>query len=215
MCRPNFRLLVRAGLIFVSLASYGSASAAIVTLTSSTPGNLGSVLDNQSTGTFAVPELPGLNVTIVSISGDPSTGTTLQLNTGSNDFGINSPTTGTADDIARFDSILNESVTLRFDRDVEITEIDFVGFSEATDVFNFAGVSFTMGNNVNGSSQVADLSSSPLTILANTDFVLEATSGRIGLQDFTAVAVPEPSSFAVLLVLGIMVSGLRRKRLPV
>jgi hypothetical protein len=169
-----------------SVLAAASSHGATIVLTNT--GGLGALIDEVSSGTFAVPEISGLSVTIVSIASTGTGSGTLELNSSSTSFGINSLGT-TSDDAAAFDAALSETTTISFNKEVKITKIDFVSFG-ATDVFMFAGQSIASSNL---SSSVYTFST-PLTIAANTSFSLYATSGTIGLESIDLTAIPEPST---------------------
>lgn len=186
----------------------GFSQAATISLTNST-GGLGALLDefpvDNVGNSLAVPEIPGLNIMVVAIASDGTGSGTLDLNSTAGSFGINSLGT-TDDDASSFDAALNETVTFSFDQDVEITQIDFLSFG-STETFNFAGQVINEGDLA---SSVFTFSA-PLEITAGTSFTLEATAGTIGIESIEVTVVPEPSSFALLGLAG-LVTMLRRRR---
>lgn len=169
-----------------------------------------------ATASIAVPNAPGLEISVISISSSTNDPATELFTTPSgNRFGINSggATIGAGDDTDEFDSLFAEMVTFQFNQDVLITEIDFVSFLE-TETFDFAGISFT---GPAGIADVFDLTANPIAIAANTDFSLAATSGSVGFQglELTVVtAIPEPSALAFGLVGSLAGLVYHRRRRP-
>jgi len=193
--------ILMAVMAFSALAAVSSQGATIV-LTNT--GGLGALIDEVSSGTFAVPEISGLSVTIVSITSTGTGSGTLQLNSSGTSFGINSLGT-TSDDASAFDAALSETTTISFNEEVQISKIDFVSFG-ASDVFMFAGQSIVSSDL---SSSVFTFST-PLTIAANTSFSLSATAGTIGLESIDLTAIPEPST-ALLGGIGLLALFRRRR----
>ena len=193
-------------LAIAAISAFGAVSsqAATVIMTNDA-GGLGASLDEKTTGTFAVPEIAGLSITIVSISSTGTGSGTLDLNSGSVNFGINSLGT-TDDDADAFDTALSEIATFSFNQDVEITTIDFTTFTVG-EAFNFGGQSITFSDNI---STIYTFST-PLAIAANTSFSMQATTGTIGIESFEVTVVPEPSA-ALLGAIGALALLLLRRR---
>ena len=185
----------------------GFSQAATVSLTNS-PGGLGALLDefpaSDAGSSLSVPEIPGLNITVESISSIGTGSGTLDLNATASSLGINSLGT-TDDDASAFDAALSEMVTFSFDQDVEITEIDFLSFTNG-EVFNFAGQVINEGD----LSLSVFTFSSPLEITAGTSFTVQATAGTIGIESIELTVIPEPSPFALLGLAGIVLIFRRR-----
>ena len=96
-------------------------------------------------------------------------------------------------------------VTFSFGQDVEITEIDFLSFTNG-EVFNFAGQVINEGD----LSLSVFTFSSPLEITAGTSFTVQATAGTIGIESIELTVIPEPSPFALLGLAGIVLIFRRR-----
>jgi hypothetical protein len=180
--------LKSATLAFLSVSAFAAVPSQGATLLLTNTGGLGAAIDEVSTGTFAVPEIPGLSITIVSISSTGTGSGTLELNSSSASFGINS-LGSTNDDASAFDAALSETVTFSFSKAVEISSIDFISFTTGEE-FNFGGQTIIFADNV---STVFTFST-PLAIAANTSFSMQATSGTIGIESFDLTVVPEPSA---------------------
>ena len=126
-------------------------------------------------------------------------------------FGINS---AGADDSQRLDGDLSETIFFSFNEDVVVTQIDFTSFGADSEILLNGTDLLTSGNVVNFDPTFA--------ISAGDTFSIEAisvagTSGSdVGLEDITvdvvaAAVVPEPSSLALLGLLGGVVA-IRRRR---
>ena len=197
------------GLMAVFALGTISSQAATVLLTnaSGASGELGELLDGldatdigTSGSTVTVPGFISLEITLLSIASDEAGAT---LNSLSGGFGIDFPGSGLSDDSDAFDSAFNESASFSFNQDVEISSVSFVSFTGA-EVFNFGGVSIADAAFSGNTFTFA----TPLAIAANTSFVMEATSGTVGIESF--VLVPEPST--ALLGAISMLALLRRRR---
>ena len=188
-------------LAVIATTALATVSGQAATLVLIGAGGLGATLDGATSGTYAVPEISGLTITVVSVSSNAASGDA--LNSTATSFGINDGASG--DDTDEFDAGVNEVATFSFNKDVTITLIDFVNFG-SDDAFNFAGQAIAF----------SDLSSSdytfstPLEISANTSFSLSATLGTAGIRGIELTAVPEPST-ALLGAFG-MLALLRRRR---
>jgi hypothetical protein len=194
--------LKSATLAFLSLSAFAvtSSQGATLVFNSDTVGTTGGALDGQTSGSFAVPEISGLIVTIQSISTSSSPGV---LNSTASAFGINSA--GGSDGSSTFDEDFNEFVTLSFNKEVTITSFKLGSFTD-TDAFTFAGTAI-LDSDADGSNVYTFLT--PLIIAANTSFSMGATSGSVSFENIVLTAVPEPSA-ALLGAVGFL--ALRRRR---
>lgn len=185
---------------FSVLAEVSSQGATLV-FNSTTAGTTGAAIDGQTSGSFAVPEVSGLTVTIQSIS---TTSTPGVPNSTASAFGINS--SGAGDDSSAFDADFIESLTLSFNQAVTITSFKLGSFT-GTDAFTFAGTAIVDsdadGNNVYTFS-------TPIAIAANTNFSLGATTGTVSFENIVLTVIPEPSA-ALLGGIG-LIALLRRRR---
>jgi len=189
-----------------SLALMSSiSSAAIVRLDNTGSPGLGDNLHGIAVGdtptTVAVPEILGLTITIHSLGPDGS------LNATATSLGINGATDTDTD---AFESAFGQFATFSFSQTVSISQLDFTNFENTGEVFNFGGVAIIYDDLSNATTDVYDFGV-PLEISANTQFTIQATSGRIGIEAMTLATVPEPSSIA-LLGLGGLATLLRRRR---
>ena len=162
---------------------------------------------------------PSVTLSLVGISSN-DTGATV-VNNGISGFAINSAGgLGDGDASTALDSGLEEQFTISFDSDIEITEIDFGVFAD--------GELFQVGDTIFEDSDlsgvdVADLSSAPIFVAANTPILfaplntLSGGNSSIQLQDVTinvlptSTAIPEPSSMLGLMGLAGLLAVKRRR----
>jgi hypothetical protein len=173
---------------------------------------LGDNLDEVSATptTVSVPEISGLQITLHAITGTSGSQTT-RLNATSDSFGINSGLTSDDTEITdRFESAFNESATFSFNQAVVISQLDLVHFDSGEE-FNFAGNTIQFTDLTNTTTDLYDFST-PLSLSAGQQFTMSTSSGSIGFEAMDVVAVPEPSSLA-LLGLGVLSLGVFRRRL--
>ena len=151
-----------------------------------------SLISTAAAGPHAT-EILGLTLTVTGLG---AVGLGEDVNVTATGLGINAEPTEGTDDTDAFGAGLNEFVTLRFNQDVLITQLDFTTF-DLGDVFDFAGNIINTIDLTNASTDVFDFVS-PFAISANTDFTLRATTGTIGIEAFDVQAVPETSTLGLL-----------------
>ena len=167
---------------------------------------LGPIVVQEALGTDA----DGLTLTLTGTTTATGTNT---FNGVAGAFGINS---AGGDDTARLDGDLSETIFFSFNEDVVITQIDFASFGTDSEILLNGTDLLTSGNVVDFDPGFA--------ISAGDTFSIESISttpipdgGRVspdvGLQSITVVvaAIPEPSSLALLGLLGGVVA-IRRRR---
>ena len=216
----SFIQMLAIALILGGSASFAGADMVMIDLTNGGP--TGVLLDNQPE-TIA----DGLGPTVVQEAlGTDAAGLTLTLtgtttaasgtfNSTGSTFGINS---AGADDSQRLDGDLSETVFFAFNEDVEIIQIDFTSFGNDSEILLNGTELLTSGNVVNFDPGF-------FVITAGDTFSIEAisvagtTGSDVGLEDITVNvlapadtgAIPEPSSLALLGLLG-SVAAIRRRR---
>ena len=168
---------------------------------------LGPIVVQEALGTLA----DGLTVTLTGTT-TAASGT---FNGTGGTFGINS---AGADDSQRLDGDLNETIFFSFNENVEIVSVDFTSFGVDSEILVNGDTLLTEGNVVTFDPG--------FTITAGDTFSIEAvsvagtTGSDVGLQAITVNVlapadpggvVPEPSSLAVLGLLG-SVAAIRRRR---
>ena len=216
MTISRFNVFLLVFVLTVSIAQLAVAQP-IVLQNSGADLTTGDNLDGIDSGSVpavvSVFEIGGLNITVSGIGGTGSGSN--ELNSLANSLGIDNSgeTVAAGDDSDQFDSAFNESVTFQFDQAVVITELDFVGF-EADETFVFGGTTINTIDLANNTTDIFNFET-PLSIPAFTDFSLAATVGTIGIEAITlttesAPVVPEPGSFSLLGLVGLI--GLATKR---
>lgn len=193
--------LVGVTTFYAGIVASQAASVRLDNVGTSTGDNLDEV--SLVPTTVAVAEVPGLTLTVSAITGN---GIGTDLNATTRSFGINSGDSG--DDTDAFDATFNESVTFSFNQAVLISQLDLVTF-EDLDVFEFGSTTINFSDLSNTVTDIYDFSS-PLTLAANEQFILRASSGVVGIEGIELTVVPEPSSIA-LLGLGGLALILRRR----
>ena len=175
----------------------------------------GDALNGLSSGTVGVVEVPGLNITIASITGAsdaPAIAPAPFFVTDGTRGGIESGNNGTTAAISD-----EESITFTFDQDIVITEAFFGSlgsFVTPVDSITFGG---QLVNDANADSDVFDFTfdgTSPgLAIAAGDPLTITAGDGDVGIRTFTVTvaSVPEPSSFALLGLLSLGAVARRRR----
>ena len=216
MTISRFNVFLLVFVLTVSIAQLAVAQT-IVLQNSGADLTTGDNLDGIDSGSVpavvSVFEIGGLNITVSGIGGTGSGSN--ELNSLVNSLGIDNSgeTAAAGDDSDQFDSAFNESVTFQFDQAVVITQLDFVGF-EADETFVFGGATIDTIDLANNTTDIFNFET-PLSIPAFTDFSLAATAGTIGIEAITlttesAPVVPEPGSFSLLGLVGLI--GLATKR---
>ncbi|MEM6691049.1 MAG: PEP-CTERM sorting domain-containing protein [Planctomycetota bacterium] len=203
----NLLIVCMLGSFLVGLIFEQSASADFIDFTSS--GTFGDAVDDQESGTFET-GIAGLSLTISSIS-STSLGTP-NADAGNTQFGVDSTGSGSGSDASTaFDSSLNEAITLSFNQAATINAVTFAingsGAFNLGETFSFAGESI-QGD---GATSVFTFAS-PISLFANEDFSLSATSGRVGFVGMQVTAVPDPSSLTLAVMGGIGILARRRCR---
>ena len=110
-------------------------------------------------------------------------------------------------------STVNESITLSFNQTISVTGFDLAGIS-GKEAFQFGPISLTDADTGGSSGDLITLAT-PVVIPANTNILIQATSGAVGIEGVTfdiveSASVPEPSSACLLVGLGLC--GLMRRR---
>ena len=195
---------------------------------------LGGTLTSDESGaeltltvTDIVSHVSDTDASLVSLREDPDAGHVVNIN-GGNSLGINGGSGGHNSDAANFSP--GEAVTFVFDEDVEFVSIDLQSFDAAgeNNGFRISSSAFSAveirPEDLLDSDDANDFDFAPgLIVRAGTEITFEAfsTTGTFNaadsfrIQDFSVnvvqVAVPEPSSLAILGLMSSVVA-IRRRR---
>ena len=196
--------------VALTLVVGGLANAEIVpidfTTSFNSPATTGDLLDNQfSLGdapeTFDVVEdtTLGLTITIESITSNSTTGASIEAANAS--FGITGGSFSSAGD-TQLNAAGDESITFSFNQDVVFVSAFFSSFTSADEI-DFGGVTITEALSTDDVFSFTGANS--LALAANTPITIEADASNFGLATITVdvAAVPEPSSLALLGLLGL------------
>ena len=181
----------------VALSGLAHAQSGTVVFTDDGSGtSTGALLQGLGTGLVGgevATEIPGLNISVVAASQPSVTSVGTRFGVGDNFFREST----------------SDSITFSFDQAVEITEVSFSSVS-GTEMFSFAGANF--GETANGVT-IAPIS---VSLAADQPFTVAAVAGNTGFQNIdvtvTGAAIPEPSSAALLGLLGLVGVARRRRR---
>ena len=197
-----------ADMVMIDLTSDGATGALLDGNPDTIADGLGPIVVQEALGTPA----DGLTVTLTGTT-TAASGT---FNGTSGTFGINS---AGADDSQRLDGDLSETIFFSFNENVEIVSVDFTSFGVDSEILVNGDTLLTEGN-------VVSFDPGAFVISAGDTFSIEAisvdgtTGSDVGLQAITVNVlapadpggvVPEPSSLAVLGLLG-SVAAIRRRR---
>ena len=211
-----------------------SASFSIQSSDTVNGAGLGGTLTSDESGaeltltvTDIVSHVSDTDASLVSLREDPDAGHVVNIN-GGNSLGINGGSGGHNSDAANFSP--GEAVTFVFDEDVEFVSIDLQSFDAAgeNNGFRISSSAFSAveirPEDLLDSDDANDFDFAPgLIVRAGTEITFEAFSSTgtfnaadsFRIQDFSVnvvqVAVPEPSSLAILGLMSSVVA-IRRRR---
>lgn len=225
--------------VVLTLVFGGMANADIITLDltlDAGPGSTGAVLDNNvllttlaatpltadvietdviGTGASQVGIVPGLTLSIVGGTGDALA----EVNGSGTGLGVNSDSA--SDNSTRYDVDFSESLSFQFNQDITLLNVHLVSFS-GQEQFTVGSETFQSSNGTDpvlpasDGSDIFTFASGGQFIPANTPFIVEAggpAGTSVGLEGFTieTISVPEPSSIALLGLLGLGAVARRRR----
>ncbi|WFB35727.1 PEP-CTERM sorting domain-containing protein [Kiritimatiellota bacterium B12222] len=198
----NKFIILLAVLGLASVNSWG----AVIDLTNSGTGAELDAIGSSVPGSFNLPEIPSLEMTVTAVLGNDSP----SLNATAASLGVNSAaTTGAGDDTDQFDALFEEGFIFEFDKDVSITEINFISFG-SSDSFSFGGTSITFSDpNLDDSVYTF---SAPFVVTAGTSISAQVTNGSIGMESMTLTVIPEPSSMVLMGLVGLAAVMMLKKR---
>jgi len=188
--------------LLTALTFGGNAMAATIDFSDNSTG---ANLDGQTSGTYTVNELPGLSITIESVT--PGTGV---FNATGSQAGINSDVAGDGSD--EFD--VGETFSFSFSDPVSITEFDFAGITSAgSDSFTLSAGVFSVTLNSGNTSGSVYTPASAIELTAGDVITFDNISGNgFGLDAITLTVIPEPASMALLAAGGLLIAGRQRRR---
>ena len=168
--------------------------------TASTTGDSLDNIDVFPANNIDVAEDSGnLMLSIAGITGSTSTATTF-LNSAGASFGIQS-----TNDFGTENTGFNgdESITISFNEAVVLQSVALTGLNSPTDLLSF-GTDVDITQESAGDDDIFDFAGGGLVLAANEQIVISSGGGssNLGISSITISAVPEPSSIALLGLLG-------------
>ena len=207
--------------IVMTLAFAGLANADFINFTTTTslgPSNAHAALNGQALSSLPInipiagnADFPNLSITVTSATSGGSAltdavfagvGTRFGITSGANPDGTN--TDGTNNSLGG-----SEGFTFTFSEDVNISQAQF-GSLGTNESINFG----TFGLLVDDPANASDLYSFDLDVAAGEAFTISGAAGNVGIRTITfapVAAVPEPSSVALLGLLGLGAVARRRR----
>jgi hypothetical protein len=168
-------------------------------------GTTGDTLDGQSSGTFAVPELTGTTITISTTTANG------KFNATSNDSGIDrSDVTGSGgDDADRFDT--GEDFTFSFNQDATIILFDFSSIGAGDSLTLHAGSESYAITEANVSDSKFTPTGGSVTVASGGLITIMDVIGNFGFQTIELTVVPEPSTWGLFCLGGMLIGTARRR----